>query len=55
MKIPLITLAVLLIVSPAAALDGTEILKKVDANLQPASFESYRKLINIEPSGARRE
>jgi len=34
---------------------GTEILKKVDANLQPESFESYRKLINIEPNGAKRE
>ena len=34
---------------------GTDILKKVDANLQPESFESYRKLINIEPSGAKRE
>jgi hypothetical protein len=37
------------------ALDGAEILRKVDANLQPESFESYRKLINIEPSGAKRE
>jgi outer membrane lipoprotein-sorting protein len=37
------------------AQDGTAILKKVDANLQPESFESYRKLINIEPSGAKRE
>jgi hypothetical protein len=36
-------------------LEGIEILKKVDANLQPESFESYRKLINIEPSGAKRE
>jgi hypothetical protein len=27
----------------------------VDNNLQPESFESYRKLINIEPSGAKRE
>ena len=53
--IPLVAIAVLLAVSPAAALDGTEILKKVDANLQPESFESYRKLINVEPSGARRE
>ena len=34
---------------------ATSILKKVDANLQPESFESYRKLINIEPSGAKRE
>jgi outer membrane lipoprotein-sorting protein len=40
---------------PARGQDGNEILKKVDANLQPESFESYRKLINIEPSGAKRE
>jgi outer membrane lipoprotein-sorting protein len=40
---------------PAYSLDGIEILKKVDANLQPESFESYRKLINIEPNGAKRE
>lgn len=45
----------LLFASPTFSLDGTEILKKVDANLQPESFESYRKLINIEPSGAKRE
>jgi len=45
----------LLFAAPAFCLDGTEILKKVDANLQPESFESYRKLINIEPSGAKRE
>lgn len=45
----------LLCAAPAFSLDGTEILKKVDANLQPESFESYRKLINIEPSGAKRE
>jgi outer membrane lipoprotein-sorting protein len=45
----------LFLAAPAFSLDGTEILKKVDANLQPESFESYRKLINIEPSGAKRE
>jgi outer membrane lipoprotein-sorting protein len=39
----------------AQTLDGTAILKQVDKNLQPESFESYRKLINIEPSGAKRE
>jgi outer membrane lipoprotein-sorting protein len=43
------------VASVTHALDGTSILKKVDANLQPESFESYRKLINIEPSGAKRE
>lgn len=40
---------------PAAALDGTEILKKVDRNLEPESYESYRKLIDIQPDGARKE
>jgi outer membrane lipoprotein-sorting protein len=45
----------LLFAASSHALDGTAILKKVDANLQPESFESYRKLINIEPSGAKRE
>lgn len=53
---PLVALSLtLLFAAPAFCLDGTEILKKVDANLQPESFESYRKLINIEPSGAKRE
>jgi len=41
--------------SQAFGNNGTEILKKVDANLQPESFESYRKLINIEGNGAKRE
>ena len=35
--------------------DGTMILKKVDRNLQPESYEMYRKLINIEPDGDRKE
>ena len=48
-------LAVFFVARAANALDGTEILKKVDANLQPESFESYRKLINIEPNGSKRE
>ncbi|WP_413833491.1 outer membrane lipoprotein-sorting protein, partial [Desulfobacula sp.] len=37
------------------ALDGNEILKKVDRNLNPESFEMYRKLINIEPDGTKKE
>ena len=41
--------------TPAFALTGDEILKTVDKNLQPGTYESYRKLINIEPSGAKRE
>jgi outer membrane lipoprotein-sorting protein len=46
---------ILFLAGPACGADGTAILKRVDANLQPESFESYRKLINIEPSGAKRE
>ena len=53
--IALLAIALLLAASPAAALDGADILRKVDANLQPESFESYRKLIDVQPSGARRE
>ena len=34
---------------------GNEILKKVDENLMPVSFESYRKLINEEPDGSKKE
>jgi outer membrane lipoprotein-sorting protein len=52
-------LAIILALGSRAGLvyaeDGAAILKKVDANLQPESFESYRKLINIEPTGAKRE
>jgi outer membrane lipoprotein-sorting protein len=35
--------------------EGNEILKKVDENLMPDSFESYRKLINEEPDGSKKE
>src|SRR3990172_5712106 len=38
----------------AAALDGTEILKKVDRTLQPESYESYRQLTDIQPDGAKK-
>jgi outer membrane lipoprotein-sorting protein len=39
----------------AYALDGAQILEKVDRNLAPNSYELYRKLINIEPNGAKKE
>lgn len=56
MKIALFALSVtLFFATPALSLDGGAILKQVDKNLQPESFESYRKLINIEPNGAKRE
>ena len=47
--------AVLFLALPSAALDGNEILLQVDRNLQPESYEMYRKLINIEPDGAIKE
>jgi outer membrane lipoprotein-sorting protein len=39
----------------AAPPDGAAILKAVDRNLDPESYESFRKLINIEPDGSRKE
>jgi outer membrane lipoprotein-sorting protein len=39
----------------ALALDGEEILRQVDRGLNPESYEMYRKLINIEPDGKRKE
>ncbi|MGM0655741.1 MAG: outer membrane lipoprotein-sorting protein [Thermodesulfobacteriota bacterium] len=41
--------------SSAFALDGNEILRQVDENMQPQSYEMYRKLINIEPDGKQKE
>jgi outer membrane lipoprotein-sorting protein len=40
---------------PAFAIDGTQLLQKVDRNLEPEAYEMYRKLINIEPDGTRKE
>lgn len=51
----LILLVALASATGAYALDGAQILEKVDRNLAPASYELYRKLINIEPSGAKKE
>ena len=35
--------------------DANNLLKKVDEKLMPPSFESYRKLINEEPDGSKKE
>ena len=56
MKSTLLALTgVLLWAHLAFAVDGSALLEQVDANLQPESFESYRKLINIESRGTHRE
>jgi outer membrane lipoprotein-sorting protein len=44
-----------LLALPAMALDGTQILQQVDRNLEPETYESYRKLIDIQPDGTRKE
>jgi len=37
------------------AQEGNELLKQIDRNLSPESFEALRKIINIEPDGAKKE
>jgi outer membrane lipoprotein-sorting protein len=54
MRLPLILLF-LILSSPVFALDGTALLKQVDRNMNPESYEMYRKLINVEPDGRKKE
>lgn len=51
----LLVLLCMLLAAPAFAIDGTQLLQKVDRNLEPEAYEMYRKLINIEPDGSRKE
>ena len=44
-----------LLSSPAYAVEGTQLLAQIDKNMSPESYESYRKIINIEPSGTKKE
>ena len=55
MRLSLLLFGFLLLASPAFALDGQQILQQVDRNLEPESYESYRKLIDIQPDGSRKE
>ncbi|MFA5913176.1 MAG: outer membrane lipoprotein-sorting protein [Burkholderiales bacterium] len=51
----LVCLALFLIALPAAAaIDGTQILQKVDRNLEPETYESYRQLTDIQPDGSKK-
>lgn len=45
----------LLVLATFSLLSANDILEKVDKNLQPASSESYKKLVNIEPDGSKKE
>jgi hypothetical protein len=51
----LLALALLPGRAPGATPDAAALLRQVDRTLQPDSFEMYRKLINIEPDGSRKE
>jgi len=55
--VPSILLLTLGLASPWSGqnVSGDSILEKLDRNLNPESYEAYRKLINIEPSGRQKE
>ena len=55
MKKTLISLIVLIFAVPAWAIDGNQLLKQIDRNLNPESYEMYRKIINVEPDGKKKE
>ena len=43
------------LIAQAFGQDANTLLKEVDDNLMPESYESYRKLINEEPGGSKKE
>lgn len=51
----LLCVVLCLVALPAMALDGAQILQQVDRNLEPETYESYRKLIDIQPDGSQKE
>ncbi len=52
---PLVLFCVLALAAPLYALEGAQVLQEIDKNLSPESFESYRKIINVEPNGRQKE
>jgi outer membrane lipoprotein-sorting protein len=53
-KIAVVLLGCLL-ASPALALDGNQLLVQIDRNLNPESYENYRKIVNVEPDGKKKD
>ncbi|MEE4608502.1 MAG: outer membrane lipoprotein-sorting protein, partial [Desulfobacteraceae bacterium] len=53
----LVLLALVLapIIASAEPLTGEQVLEQVDRNLEPGDLEMYRKIINVEPDGQRKE
>ena len=54
-RFALLAVLLLSVSSGAFAAEAQAILQQVDRNLAPDSYEMYRKLINIEPDGSRKE
>jgi outer membrane lipoprotein-sorting protein len=54
-RIMLTVLIGMFLAVPAFAVDGTKLLEQIDKNLSPESYESYRKIINVEPDGRKKE
>ncbi len=48
-------LLVIGLATPLYAVDGTKLLEQIDKNLSPESYSSYRKIINVEPNGRKKE
>ena len=55
MKIPAIVSLVFLIAFSVMAQDANVLLREVDENLMPESYEANRRLINEEPDGSKKE
>jgi len=51
----IILIASMLMPSAVFAVDGNQLLQQIDRNLAPESYQLYRKLINIEPDGRKKE
>lgn len=54
-RLSLLLILLAAITNLALAQGGNELLKRIDEKLMPESYESYRKLINIEPNGRKKE
>ena len=55
LRLSLLLILLAAITNLALAQDGNELLKRIDEKLMPDSYESYRKLINLEPNGRKKE
>lgn len=55
MKTKILSILILLFSINLQAQDANVLLKTVDENLMPESYEAYRKIINEEPNGSKKE